>query len=219
MGLHLNFELRLPATRSVESARALLNELRAFALTQSFAKVSALLPAGDDATPEEVGGLGFLHFMAPIVSRPYEEDEPSLTGVPESALGFIVNAGQGCETAIFGLLYRADATGANAEWFWHCCCKTQYASVVSDAHLILCHTSLVNLLDHAITLGFGVIVRDETRFWETRDEAVLLSEVHAMNRLVAKFAGAFGDAIGAEQKVEAPIFSHPRFERLEMGEE
>ena len=129
-----------------------------------------------------------------------------------------------CETAAFGLLQRHDPTGAPAEWFWHTTCKTQYASIVSDAHLIACHTSLTNVLDHAIQLGLDVVVRDEGHYWETRDTARLLSEVAYMNKLVARFAGAFSDAvskhpIAKDVSMDAPIFDHPRFERLEMGDE
>ena len=95
-------------------------------------------------------------------------------------------------------------------------CKTQYASVVSDDHLITCHTALVALLDHAIALGVDVEVLDETGYWESRDSAVLVESVHKMNQLVAKLAGGLSDAM--DGRVEASIFEHPRFEHLEMGE-
>ena len=142
-----------------------------------------------------------------------------MAGEPETARAFLVNAGSGCETAIFGFLLRGDEAGSVREWFWHACCKTQYASTVSDAHLIKCHTSLVAMLDHAVTLGVDVTVRDETHYWETRDEQRLLAEVHAMNQIVARFAGRFADALGDAHRLEAPIFDHPRYEHLEMGDE
>ncbi|MEP6766977.1 MAG: hypothetical protein ABJB66_21850, partial [Gemmatimonadaceae bacterium] len=63
-----------------------------------------------------------------------------------------------------------------------------------------------------------VVVRDEAQYWETRDEAQLLASVRQMNRLVAGFAGRLSDALGEAHDVRAPIFDHPRFERLEMGE-
>jgi hypothetical protein len=78
---------------------------------------------------------------------------------------------------------------------------------------------LVQLLDHAITLGIEVDVYDETHYWESRDSRRLIAEVHAMNRLVARVAGQLSDAMGEAQQVRAPIFEHPRFERLEMGED
>jgi hypothetical protein len=48
--------------------------------------------------------------------------------------------------------------------------------------------------------------------------SVLLREVHSMNRIVAAFAGRLSDVLGGEHRLEAPIFAHPNFEHLEMGE-
>jgi hypothetical protein len=73
-------------------------------------------------------------------------------------------------------------------------------------------------LDRAIDLGIDVVVHDETGYWETRDETRLLAEVHRMNGIVARFAGAFSDKLSSDS-IQAPIFEHPRFEHLEMGEE
>ena len=129
-----------------------------------------------------------------------------------------MHAGRGCETATFGLMRRADTHGAHAEWFWRGSCKTQYASVVSDAHLIACHTALVRVLDQAIALGIDVVVHDETHYWDTRDASRLVDEVRAMNQLVAGFAGQLSDVVGDTHQVRASIFEHPRFERLEMGD-
>ena len=218
MGLHLNFELRLAASTSPDSAAATLIALRTHALTLEFAEVSPFLSefATDGGVERE--RLESLRFWASIIAQPYELDVPPLRGDAATAQGFFVNPGKGCETAFFGLLRRSEAAGTNAEWYWRCSCKTQYASIVSDAHLIVCHTSLVRLLDLAIQLGIDVVVHDETHYWETRDESRLVSEVQAMNRIVAGFAGLLSDAIGSEHGVQASIFSHPRFEHLEMGE-
>ena len=218
MGLHLNFELRLPASASHNSAAATLIALRTHALTLAFADVSPFLSEFAVHGAVERERLESLRFWASIVAQPYEPDVPPLQGDATTAQGFYVNPGKGCETAFFGLLRRSDAAGTNAEWYWRCSCKTQYASIVSDAHLIACHTSLVRLLDYAIQLGIDVDVHDETHYWDTRDESRLVSEVQAMNRLVAGFAGLLSDAIGTEHGVQASIFSHPRFEHLEMGE-
>jgi len=218
MGMHLNYELRLPAHATRDVAMRALSALRHFARTLSFDTVSAL-STDDAATPSP---RETLQFFARAIAKPYEDDVPPLTGDPESAIGFFVNPGEGCETATFGLLKRSDPSGTAVEWFWHCSCKTQYATVVSDAHFVTCHTALTALLDHAIQLGFDVVVHDEGHYWETRDVARLLTEVGYMNRLVARFAGAFNDAVsapnGPDVNIEAPIFEHPRFERLEMGE-
>jgi len=219
MGLHLNFELRLPASTLAEAATSLLNQLRDFALTQPFEHVSALLSPEFDVSDDTGQERSLLQRWARVISRPHDEAECQLVGEPNSARGFVVWPGERCEPAVFAFLLRADSTGVPIEWFWHCCCKTQYASLISDAHLLTCHLSLVRVLEHAIGLGLDVVVRDETHYWETRDEARLLSEVHSMNQIVARFAGLFSDKVGSEHQVNAPIFEHPRFERLEMGGE
>ncbi len=151
---------------------------------------------------------------------PYDDDLPPLTGNPDSAIGFFVYPGRGCETASFGLLRRHDVSGVPVDWFWQCSCKTQYASTVSDAHFITCHTSLCIVLDHAAQLGLQLVVRDEGHFWDTRDTARPLSEVGHMNHLVARFVGALSDAMSnTGARMHAPIVDHPRFEKLEMGED
>ncbi len=214
MGLTLHYELRAPASWPAAKIDAILATLRQASLTKSFEEVSDLVvaePADDTESPWS----STLRFFADIVAMPFEDDAPALEADPSTARGFFVNAGEHCETASFAFLERRNAHGERAEWFWSCHCKTQYASVVSDEHFIACHTQLVALLDLARTLGVELVVHDEGDYWETRDTARLVSEAHAMNRLIARFAGALSN----EHHVEAPIFEHRRFERLEMGED
>ena len=194
-----------------------LTDLHAFAQTLGCDDVSPVLI--EHGGPIVDGDrLNALRFWAEIIAAPWDEDVPQLTGDTDSAMGFLVNPGRGCETAHFGFLRRADTNGAHAEWFWRCSCKTQYASTVSDEHLVACHTALVRVLDHAISLGINVDVDDETHYWDTRDESRLVDEVHKMNQIVARFAGRLSDEIGEGKDVQASIFEHPRFERLEMGD-
>jgi hypothetical protein len=62
-------------------------------------------------------------------------------------------------------------------------------------------------------------VRDEAGYYESPDTTQLLQRVSEMNRIVARFAGAFSDAFekagGAPRQVQGAIFEHPDFERLE----
>lgn len=219
MGLHLNYELRLPASTSDEDVDRVLGKLHEFAMRQPFDEVSPLVHWTNDATSEPTGWSGAIRLWGDIIAMPWDgEESPKLYGERSTARAFFINAGDGCETAGFGFMARGPERAAPTEWFWYCTCKTQYASVVSDAHLILCHTGLVSVLDHARSVGVDVTVRDETRYWDTRDESVLVEEVHRMNRIVARFAGRFDDAVGDAYNVEAPIFEHPQFERLEMEE-
>jgi hypothetical protein len=209
MGLHLNYELRLLGSASIEHVDRVLGALHAFASTLPFAEVTPVANADREA---------WLEFWASLIAEPHDEEGPRLIGDTDTARGFLVNAGRGCETATFGFLFRADSAAAHGEWFWYCSCKTQYAAVVNDDHLVICHTSLVAVLDHAITLGVDVTVRDETHYWETRDSGRLVDEVRAMNGIIAAIAGKLSDAMGPEHTLQAPIFDHPNFERLEMGE-
>jgi hypothetical protein len=112
--------------------------------------------------------------------------------------------------------YRdADRERIAAIGYWHACCKTQYASVVSDEHLIRCHLLIVELLEALRQMGADIEVRDETGYWETRSTAHLVSEVAKMNAIVARFAGAFHDAMPPGLRAGGAIFEHPEFERLE----
>jgi hypothetical protein len=196
----------------------LLTALRVRALQLPFQEVTDIeyvteiiaRPSGDSWTSIR----DYVADWARVISKPDEID--SRIGDLPTAIGFGIHPGKRCEGATYGFVRRAEADGTNAEWFWHHCCKTQYASVVSWEHLIKCHTSLVSLLDHAIELGIGVVVRDEGHYWETRDEARLIAETEYMNQWVASFAGAFSDAMPKGLAVGGAIFEHPEFERLEM---
>lgn len=138
------------------------------------------------------------------------------------AVGFTIAPGHGCEPATIGVARHGACDSPSRDWWWHACCKTQYASVHGDEHLLRCHGSLVALIDEAALLDFEVTVRDETGYWESRDPRQLVVAVTRMNRLVAKFGGQFTDAVrdsGCDgRQVSGAIFDHPDFERLETGE-
>lgn len=221
MGLTLHFQLRLPSDTSRDDAASLLHRLRDAATATAVEHVSPVVdlsvgetnfPDGDDGRPWRI--IQFIAEFAADVS--FDDDEAQFSGDPVSAMGFVVDPGQGAETATVGLMRRRDETTAADEWFWWCACKTQYASNVSDEHFVKVHTALVTILDAAVGLGFAVDVHDEGGYWESRSTNALVAEVAKMNRLMAKFGGALSDALGDEHEVVAPIFAHRSFERLEM---
>ena len=217
MGLHLNYELRLPDAATAEEVGTVLVRLLDFALGLSFKSVTEIYRPEPGLFDSRGGGL---RFLASVIANVFVDDTPPLIADIDLVRGFSVMPGNGCESAAFAFTPRADQSGKNGDWFWYSSCKTQYASVISDAHLVACHSGLVKLLDRAIDIGVSVVVRDETRYWETRDEQRLISEVHNMNRIVAALAGKVSDHAGvANGRVQAPIFGHPRFERLEMGQD
>ncbi len=58
-------------------------------------------------------------------------------------------------------------------------------------------------------------ISDEGDYWPRRSERVLREEIESMNRLSAAAAGTMKDAFEDDGGVQAPIFAHPQFERLE----
>jgi hypothetical protein len=222
MGLHLCYRLTLPGHTTADEVRVTLGALQQFATTVGFDKV--LGPT--EYTSEEIAEAG-PHDFVTIVASILCAEPPDFYGTPSGepcAFAFVILPGKECEAAIFGFIApgaRSDAGGSDddlhpGEWFWSGACKTQYASLVSDEHLVKCHLGLVRVLEHASTLGIAVTVDDETGYWEHRSTDQLLDAVRDMNGLVARFAGAVHDQLGAEHRVEAPIFDHPDFEHLEM---
>ena len=216
MGLHLNYELRLPGSTTAAEVTALLEKVRAFAGELPFERVSDLHLPEPGSHDSRAGGL---RFLASVIERVSAEEGVALISDADSVRGFSVWPGAGCETAAFAFMKRAAEGGERPEWYWHTCCKTQYASVIGDAHLVACHTGLVKMLDYAIELGVEVVVRDEAHYWETRNEQRLIMEVRNMNRIVAAFAGKLADLGVPAGELRAPIFEHRRFERLEMGKD
>jgi hypothetical protein len=231
MGLHLCYELALPRETPMTAVAERVRLLHEVAARLPFAEVSSLVRATDG---EPLGDVNLFdcsledYFRLWASTRADARDAHSgkrVDRLPET-VGFAVHPGQYCEGAPFGLAWvpPEDEAGNRLHgepyvWHWHSMCKTQYASVVSDEHLIHCHTTLVALLDEAIRLGFDATVRDETHYWETRDTDVLLAEVREMNRLVARIAGALHDAVGDQARAAGAIFKHPEFEVLEMKDD
>lgn len=213
MGLTIHYELRLPGDMPESDVDQKIAALRARAIELSLPAVSMVHHA-DPAEDSETGN--WIDFVAGMMAQPFEEDQH--VGDPKTARGFLVNPGKGSEPATFGFLRRATPDGISSEWYWYCSCKTQYAANEGNAHFVFCHTAVVALLDFAVTLGIEATVADEGGFWETRSVDRLVEEVGRMNHLIAALAGKLSDALGPDRGLEAPIFEHPEFERLEMGE-
>lgn len=230
MGLHICYELRLPGATTDDTAVRLLEGLRAYVLTLDVASTSPVsrLTGGDLSVHHDRWERWSVPWLLHVVSRGMREERDGAAGAMDdpdrlAVAGFLMHPGRGSEAAAFGLVRpcpvppaaNADLTDEWQNWFWHYCCKTQYASAVSDEHLLRCHGSVVRVLEEAQRIGFGVTVRDETHYWETRSTERLLLEVRNMNRIVARIAGAFHDAASPDHRAEGAIFEHPDFERLE----
>jgi len=233
VGLHICYELALPARTPRADALSLLGELRSRSQRIAFDGVTEIRGfAGAEC--ETVPGQEswndpwvLLRVAALARARRESDQDHDLLVAPDYADGFLVLPGQRCEPAAFGFSHAPGEVRVDGQvlpirhpgWHWHYCCKTQYASVVSDAHLLRCHLGLIGVLDSARELGIEVTVRDETGYDQHRDEQRLLHNVHEANRLIARIAGRLADALDSPgAKAVAPIFEHPRFEHLE-GEE
>lgn len=230
MGLHICYEFALPAQTSRAQVLALLEELRSKSEGLPFDEITEIREFGGAACETVPGKESWsdpwVLFRVGALARALREsgENCDVLVAPNYAAGFLVLPGRRCEPAAFG--FSHSPTGARVKgdtlpirhpgWHWHYCCKTQYASVVSEAHLLRCHLGLIAVLDVARELGIEVTVRDETGYDEHRDEQKLLENVQAANRLIAGIAGRMADLLDSSNvKAVAPIFEHPSFEHLE----
>ena len=223
MGLHLCYRITLPGSTPLDDVRVKIAALKEFSSTLGFDRV---LGPAEYSADDLVAERDHREIVA-IIASTIAGDPPDFYGFQPSepcVVTFAIAPGRGCEPAIFGFLPPGsrveypdtDDDLCPGEWFWSGACKTQYASTVSNEHLVKCHVGLVRVLDHAASLGINVSVEDETGYWVHRSADKLIAAVDDMNRIIARFAGAISDQIGHEHHVEASIFEHPDFEHLEM---
>lgn len=225
MSLTLHYKLRAPAGLAAAAIPALVARMHAAATAMRRAgrieRVGKI--AGD---PEE------LHWLGEWLQVPVRGEENCSRGVEVPALGgwvFTVTLGEDCEPLRAGLCRYADRvpdhqTGRSRVvrrrgWRLHGFCKTQYASLHGWEHFRRCHTAAVDLLAGWRELGLRVDISDEGEYWPGRDETALRHNVERMNGIVAGFAGALRDATEGDggAPVQAPIFGHPQFERIEAA--
>lgn len=95
--------------------------------------------------------------------------------------------GEGCATAVFGLMRRRPRdpgvwprcrrTRRDACWELHEYCKTYYAALVSHDHFVRCHERVIRLLDLWRRAGVTVRVQDEGGFWKSRSREALAAQI------------------------------------------
>jgi len=224
MGLSIAYRLGLPAATERDTVVRRVEQLRDRALQLPFTLVTDLMASsvGESLGRPAAHGVELEFWYRSWANLTlHSTSDGGDDSLPES-IGFVVYPGNECEPAAFGLAWSpprdeqwSGIPDAPFTWCWQSVCKTQYASKVSVEHFVTCHSALVALLDAARELGFDVEVHDEGGYWESRDPNRLLAEVGKMNEIVAGLAGALHDAIGDEHRIDAAIFSHPDFERLE----
>jgi len=136
--------------------------------------------------------------------------------------------GEGCEPANFGFckypaFFPSPTNGKRVPtmlsgWCWSGFCKTQYASDPKAGgveNFLRCHLCVVKMLDFIKQTGLVTVdVKDEGKYWNTRNLMALGKEVGEWNDLVAGMVSEFRTE--AEGKgIEAPITGFPSFEHLE----
>ncbi len=215
MGLSLHIHAHAPASLSIADAHALV--ARWHAAAESFAadgRLDHVHGISDEAADLE-------QFATAWLSLPHPTEPDTCTGVavtPLEGVIFLVEPGDDCEPLALGLC-RYPATGHADGWRLLSSCKTQYAGLHGWEHFRRCHLALVDLAAAGQSLGVDMRIEDEGGYWPARDETLLRASLERLNRLTAALAGALKDAADQENpqiaSVQAPIFTHPDFERLE----
>jgi hypothetical protein len=223
MGLSLHYRLTAPAGTSAQGAAALVRRFHAIARGWAAdGRVVEVDPIVSDRSCLERFGTAWR-------TLPHPDDPATSVGVPiraEAGWIFPVDFGADCEWVWLGLCRypatitiggRKRATRLGGRWQLAHSCKTQYASLRGWENFVRCHVGAVNLIGEWRGLGGRVKIDDEGGYWPHRDLAGLRRRLEQMNGIVAALAGAVKDATdGARASpVQAPIFSHPQFERIE----
>ncbi len=223
MGLTVHATLRAPANLADAAAPALVRRLHTVARRwHRTGRVDAVGPVG--RAPADLVWL----YEWIVVPLP-DGGRRGLSVPPVAGHVFPVTLGAGAEPLFLGLCrYPArisdPATGRTravrrSGWRLRLSCKTHYAGLHGWEHFRRCHTAAVDLLAALRPLGLRVDLHDEGGYWPGRRTDLLHANLAHLDGLVAALAGALKDASDGTSApvVQAPIFAHPQFERLEAA--
>ena len=231
MGISIHYQLRAASCNMPAEARAIVEKMRACAVrvlgSRGPSAVTEIVRGG----PARYFGRAFPKCRSLRASGLFHQAEVR----PLYGSGFTVEIGRDCEPLALGLFKYpqwvcSDETGGwtaltemGKDWQFRGHCKTQYASLHGWENFRRCHCGVIDILAALISLGVEVEISDEGDYWPSRSRAAITAlreEIESMNRLIAAAAGAMKDAFEDDGGVQAPIFAHPQFERLEVeGEE
>lgn len=228
MGLTIYYNLELPGDQPERRVAEIVEALRDAALALPVERVTPvrrMVAVDCEGLERQELDLDWLVrcFAARGVEDP-RDPRRMLAVVPEVGHGFAAVVGR-CEPVVVGLARHprvvvdgdVELPTGLANWSWHAATKTQYACLHGTSHFLQCHRTAIALLDAARALGLAVEARDDSGYWEHRDERRLLESLEHWNALVARIAGRVADQVEATGvKADAPVFRHPDFERLEM---
>lgn len=240
MGLSLCYELRLRGNAA--AARSCMERLHDFALGQSFKRVLDLveLRPPDIAVEDQDELSGEYERLLNIFGSQYAQrklrngEDAWIDIPPQHVIAFGIDLAKGSEYAQLGLashpavierelegetvILETDFAGV---YSWSQCCKTQFAGSQQYGgfdNFLVAHLGLVRCLDYLETLGVEVKVRDDSEFWEHRDEQKLRATLAEWQELIAAFTGQMKDQLEKEApdvKLTSPILEAPDFEHLE----
>jgi hypothetical protein len=185
MGLTIHYRLRSEAI-DAEEARNLVAQLRSRALDLPFEHVDDMIElTGNDCHfqqhDDHYPHRWLLIQVQELVPDP-REPARRYSVTPDHVIAFSCSPGPGCEPANFGLC-RYPATIQVGSWVpstihtnldrwqWGSFCKTQYARNHQNGgarNFRRCHLAVLDLLQHAQSLGILHEVRDEAGHWENR---------------------------------------------------
>ena len=185
MGLTIHYQLR-SAAASAEEARNQVAQLRSRALDLPFDQVDDMIELTGNDCHFQQHDDHYPHRWLLIQVRQLVPDprEPArrYAVTPEHIIAFSCSPGPGCEQANMGLC-RYPATiqvgswvqstiHTNLDrWHWGSFCKTEYArnrECGGARNFRRCHLAIVDLLQHARSLGILHEVYDEAGYWESR---------------------------------------------------
>lgn len=204
MGITIHYAFR-SMTRSITEARHLIDQLHERAKELPFQHVGEIAEfVGDDCDferrPDDDPNRWLLIQARDMVMRPPHWYEVK----PKVLIAFIVSVGDGCEPMNVGLArypstltdhsgrtFRTGMTG----WRWHSFCKTEYASRGNHGgveNFVRCHKAVVDLLDHASSLGLLASLTDEADYWERRSLEALARQVQPASQQVTYPSSCWG---------------------------
>ena len=109
--------------------------------------------------------------------------------------------GEGCETAVFGVLeYHRELPRRKRQLIWevryakrpnwklHAWCKTCFAAEHGCENFVQCHLRVIQLLDLWRKAGVTVEVHDGSGYWKSRDRELLVREGAAYEAYFKKYA-------------------------------
>jgi len=237
MGLSLCYELRI--TADATRARQLVQQLHKFAESLPFQEVSDLtewpISHGDEAEELSAEDEQWLRVCGTQYGQKKMPDgqEVWIDIPPVHLVAFGILPAEGAETAQVGLAchpavidhaYQGESqlleTDLAGVYSWSQCCKTQYAGLQQYGgfpNFAQAHVGLVQLLTYAQELGIQVEVKDDSSYWDDRDQDRLRQSLEEWNGLIAAFAGQLKDRLGPQldHGIQAPIFTAPNFEHME----